>query len=91
MPDAMLFTVLKKNGKEIQSAWAKDLAAALPTGKGRISAVEVEQQTAEFVRLLSGAAEHSRGSDISSAEFKPLREFLEGVSRSRAQQGFLGG
>ena len=88
MADAMISTVLKKNGKDIQSAWAKDLATTLPTGKGRISAIELEQQTAEFMRLLTTAAEHSRGGDIGAAEFKPVREFLEGVSRSRALQGF---
>lgn len=88
MADAMISTVLKKNGKDIQAAWAKDLAATLPTGKGRISAIELEQQTAEFMKLLTAAAEHSNGADIASADFKPLRDFLEGVSRSRALQGF---
>jgi rsbT co-antagonist protein RsbR len=88
MADAMIWNVLKKNGKEIQAAWAKDLAAALPTGKGRISAAEVEQQTAEFMKLLTIAAEHAKGADIAAADFKPIRDFLEGVSRSRAMQGF---
>ncbi len=88
MADGLIANVLKKNGKEIQAAWAKDLASALPSGKGRISANELEQQTAEFLRLITTAAEHTRGSDIGGAEFKPVREFLEGVSRSRALQGF---
>jgi rsbT co-antagonist protein RsbR len=88
MADAMIWTVLKKNGKDIQAAWAKDLAATLPTGKGRISSIELEQQTAEFMKLLTTAAEHSKGGDIAAADFKPIREFLEGVSRSRALQGF---
>ena len=87
MADA-IWTLLKKNGKDIQAAWAKDLAATLPTGKGRISAIELEQQTTEFMKLLTAAAEHANGSDISAAEFKPIRDFLEGVSRSRALQGF---
>jgi rsbT co-antagonist protein RsbR len=88
MADVLIADVLKKNGRDIQVAWARDLASTLPTGKGRISAVELEQQTIEFLRLLTEAAEHSNGSDIGSATFKPLREFLEGVSRSRALQGF---
>jgi len=87
MADATMFNVLKKSGKEVQSAWARDLAG-LQSGKGRISATELDQQTSEFVKLLTTAAEHAKGSDIASSEFKPLREFLEGVSRSRAQQGF---
>ena len=88
MADAMITSVLKKNGKDIQAAWAKDLATTLPSGKGRISAIELEQQTAEFMKLLTAAAEHANGGDIAAADFKPLRDFLEGVSRSRALQGF---
>ena len=80
--------VLKKNTNELQAAWAKDLATAMPTGKGRISAKEVEQQTTEFLNLLSAAIGHAKNGDISGAEFKPIREFLEGLSRSRVQQGF---
>jgi rsbT co-antagonist protein RsbR len=88
MADALISSVLKKNGKEIQAAWTKDLANTLPTGKGRISAVELEQQTSEFLQLLTAAADKAKGSDISSADFKLLREFLDGVSRTRALQGF---
>jgi rsbT co-antagonist protein RsbR len=79
---------LKKSGKDIQAAWVRDLAAMLPTGKGRISAAELEQQAMEFLKLLTAAAEHAKANDITSAEFKPLREFLEGISRSRIAQGF---
>ena len=87
MADATMFNVLRKSGKEIQAEWARDLAT-LQSGKGRISAAELDQQTKEFVKLLTSAAEHARGSDIAATDFKELREFLEGVSRSRAQQGF---
>jgi rsbT co-antagonist protein RsbR len=87
MADVMIWNVLKKNGDAIRTAWARDLAA-LPMSKGRMPAIELEQQTVEFVRLLTAAAEHGKATDINSAEFKPVREFLEGVSRSRAQQGF---
>ncbi|HTU64401.1 MAG TPA: STAS domain-containing protein [Steroidobacteraceae bacterium] len=88
MADATMSNVLKKSGKEIQAGWAKDLAAALPAGKGRISAIELEQQTGEFLKLITAAAEHAKASDITASDFKPVREFLEGVSRSRAAQGF---
>ena len=88
MADDTMSNVLKKSGKEINAAWARDLASAPATGKGRISAAELEQQSSEFIKLLSAASEHASSSDISGSEFKPLRDFLEGVSRSRVQQGF---
>jgi len=88
MGDGIISAVLRKSGKELQTAWARDLATALPSARGRISTIELEQQTAEFLNLLATVAEHSRGADISTGDFKPLREFLEGISRSRALQGF---
>ena len=88
MAGGIISSVLKKSGRELHSAWSRDLAAALSTGKGRISAAELEDQAAEFLKLLTSTAEHANGADIAAAHFKALREFLEGVSRSRAQQGF---
>ncbi|HEY6123009.1 MAG TPA: STAS domain-containing protein [Steroidobacteraceae bacterium] len=80
--------VLKKNGKEIHASWAKDLASTQSNSKGRISATELERQAAEFIELLTIASEHAKASDITAPEFKPLRDFLDGVSRSRVAQGF---
>ena len=67
MADATMSNVLKKSGKEIQADWAKDLASTQSASKGRISAAELEQQTAEFIKLLTAAREHAKASDISCA------------------------
>jgi len=88
MADATMSNVLKKSGKEIHASWSRDLAATQASSKGRISAAELEQQSSEFIKLLTTASEHAKSSDISAPEFKELREFLEGVSRSRVAQGF---
>ncbi len=87
MADATMSNVLRKSGKEIHAAWARDLASNA-SSKGRISASELEQQAREFIQLLSVASDHAKSGDISSSEFKPVRDFLDGVSRSRVQQGF---
>ena len=88
MTDATMSNVLKKSGKEIHAAWARDLASSQAASKGRISAAELHQQAGEFIELLSTASEHARGGDITGGDFKPIRDFLDGVSRSRVQQGF---
>ena len=88
MADATMSNLLKKSGDAIHAAWSKDLAGSQAGGKGRISAAELNQQTGEFIKLLASASEGARGGDISAAEFKPLREFLDGISRSRVAQGF---
>jgi rsbT co-antagonist protein RsbR len=87
MADGALSNVLTKSGKEIHAAWSKDLANNV-AGQGRISSAELEQQTGEFIRLLSAVSERANWSDITANEFKPVREFLEGISRSRVAQGF---
>ena len=88
MADATMSNVLKKSGKEIHASWTRDLANNQSAGKGRISTAELEQQSAEFIKLLTAVSEHATAGDISSAEFKPIRDFLESVSRSRVAQGF---
>jgi len=88
MADTTMSNVLKKSGKEIHANWAKDLAASQSGSKGRISAAELEQQSAEFIKLLTAASEHANASDVSGPQFKPIRDFLDGVSRSRVAQGF---
>ena len=88
MADATMSNVLRKSGKEIHAQWVKDLAISQSGSKGRISAGELEQQASEFIKLLTSASEFARASDIGAPEFKPIREFLEGVSRSRVAQGF---
>jgi rsbT co-antagonist protein RsbR len=88
MADATMSNVLKKSGKEIQASWVKDLVNSSGNGRARISANELEQQAGEFIKLLTEASAHAKGGDITGPEFKPIREFLDGVSRSRVAQGF---
>lgn len=72
----------------IQNEWLRNLAEAVTTAsRGSITQEELAKQTDEFLDLL-GTAVRSGSTDSESAAYKPLREFLEGVSRSRAQQGF---
>ena len=88
MADATMSNVLKKSGKQIHADWAKDLNRTQSASKGRISSGELEAQAAEFIKLLTDVAEHANASDIGTQEFKPVRDFLDGVSRSRVAQGF---
>ena len=66
MADATMSNVLKKSGRDIQASWTRDLANVLPTGKGRITNMELEQQTAEFLKLLTAVVNDAKASDIAS-------------------------
>jgi rsbT co-antagonist protein RsbR len=77
--------ILKKYATGILTEWASDLAEGLKNDR-RISESELTKQTREFLLLLEAALGGEGG--LESARWAPVREFLDGISRSRAQQGF---
>jgi rsbT co-antagonist protein RsbR len=83
--DNVLNTPAKRS--RLQTEWLRNLAEALPSARGSISREDLNRQTEEFLDLL-GAAAQSGSIDIDSPVYKSLREFLESVSRSRAEQGY---
>ncbi len=80
--------VLKESEKEILTAWLAELKQRSSGADGRISEAELETQARDLLKLLQESARHGNVHDINAAEWSPVREFLEGVSRSRAIQGF---
>ena len=78
--------ILKKHENDLVSEWMKELKKAVSSGDGKISDDELATQTKDFIKLVQEAAQH--GVDPSREEWSPVREFLDGVSRSRALQGF---
>jgi rsbT co-antagonist protein RsbR len=77
--------ILKKYRSEIQTDWMDELTRGLKNDR-RISEAELATQTREFLTLV-GAALSSDGT-LKSEPWTPVRDFLDGISRSRAQQGF---
>jgi rsbT co-antagonist protein RsbR len=74
--------------QKLQQQWLRSLTNnAARAEHGSLGAEELGKQTEEFLQLLSEATK-SGSADIESAGYKPLREFLERLSRSRAQHGF---
>jgi rsbT co-antagonist protein RsbR len=78
--------VLKKHQEDILSEWQKELMASGSGGNGRIDESEQQSQTAEFLKLLQEGVQH--GVDVEQSTWVPAKEFLQGISRSRAAQGF---
>jgi rsbT co-antagonist protein RsbR len=84
---AVIGSVLKRRGKDLQTQWQREIRAQRSvTAKGRISEEELESQSGEFLELLTDATQ--TGEDASAGGYRGVREFLDGVSRSRVQQGF---
>jgi len=75
-----------KYEKDLLKEWRRELASSLQSTNGRISEQELAAQTQEFLKLLQESAQS--GTQIDRPEWEPVKQFLEGVSASRATQGF---
>lgn len=80
--------ILKKYEAELLSDWLRELKATGADSDGRISETELRNQAAEFISQLRDAAQTGNLNEIDTAEWQGVREFLEGISRSRVAQGF---
>ncbi|HET9625668.1 MAG TPA: STAS domain-containing protein [Kofleriaceae bacterium] len=80
--------VLQGSQVQLLADWVKALrATATSRTASMISDPELQAQCQEFITLLA-AAIASGFDDITAEAWRPVREFLAGVSRSRGRQGF---
>ena len=84
-----LTQVLQSSQVQLLADWIKALRA---TKKTRASAAigdpELQAQCQEFIGLLSAAVDSGNLEDIEAEPWRPVKDFLAGVSRSRGRQGF---
>jgi rsbT co-antagonist protein RsbR len=84
-----LVEVLREHEKELLADWLKGLTAAGSQQSDRITEREWREQCGMFLALLRQAIERTNGTvDIQRQEWGDVRAFLEGISRTRTQQGF---
>ncbi|HYC56068.1 MAG TPA: STAS domain-containing protein [Candidatus Binatia bacterium] len=85
-PNTNVAALIKQNQEAILRQWQSELEKS---GSRRISASELSAQTSEFLDLLACALEKGAGhDDLDEPVWTGMRDFLEGISRSRALQGF---
>jgi rsbT co-antagonist protein RsbR len=75
--------IIRTDSKSILADWLSELRAL--AADSRIERSETEAQAAEFLKLVGRASQESL--DPLSPPWQAVREFLEGISRSRAVQG----
>jgi rsbT co-antagonist protein RsbR len=75
--------IIRTDSKSILADWLSELRALAVDS--RIERSEIEAQAAEFLKLVGRASQESL--DPLSPPWQAVREFLEGISRSRAVQG----
>jgi rsbT co-antagonist protein RsbR len=80
--------ILTRHEKPILEEWLREQSDALTARQDLISESDLRLQSAEFLGLLTSACRAGSLTDITRPEWKPVLDFLGGVSRSRALQGF---
>jgi rsbT co-antagonist protein RsbR len=79
--------ILQKYGNEILADWTDELTDALRNDR-RISESELSNQTREFLNLIQAATATHGTERVEGPSWVAVLDFLDGISRSRAQQGF---
>ncbi len=87
--DPLVIDVIQQDSPALLADWLAELKARGTGADHRIREAELREQGGELLRLLAAAI--GSGSDVGSERWRPVRELLEGISRSRALQGFTAG
>lgn len=80
--------ILKKYEDDLVNEWIKELKASGSAKEGRISEGELYSQAKEFIELLQKATQSGDASNTGSPEWSAIKQFLDGITRSRVLQGF---
>jgi len=83
---ADLGELLQANQEKVAAEWLAGLRDAGILRTGRLREAELSVQCGSFLSLLGKAL--TQGGDPTGAAFRPVREMLSELSRSRASQGF---
>ena len=83
-----LIGILKNNEHDLLKDWLTELSVSGADNDGMIDGGELRAQAAEFIKHLQVAVQSGNGEDIGRAEWTPVRDFLEEITRSRVGQGF---
>jgi rsbT co-antagonist protein RsbR len=87
--NGLVAKVLETRANDLRAEWLKDLGKSIgKSAQGRISREDLDQQGSQFLQLLIAAAKGQHAGDLSDPASKPLRDFLEVLSKTRVQQGF---
>ncbi|MEI6290930.1 MAG: STAS domain-containing protein [Chloroflexota bacterium] len=80
--------ILEKFEDQILDDWVKEQLSSTTMRKDLISSTDVRRESTEFLLLLRKAASTGNLQNFSTPEWGPVKDFLAGISRSRALLGF---
>ncbi|QVL31312.1 STAS domain-containing protein [Telmatocola sphagniphila] len=84
----VLLDILKHRHEKLLSDWWDELKSQSSISIARNGEEELKAQIERFIALIRQSADAQSLSNLNSANWRPLTEYLQEISRSRAQQGF---
>jgi rsbT co-antagonist protein RsbR len=87
-PTSQLADVVHRHQDELLSEWVQAQQSPTSRRMDLISDVDLERESRELLGLLQNALAHGDGTSIDGPRWEPVRDFLSGLSRSRAEAGF---
>jgi rsbT co-antagonist protein RsbR len=82
-----LAEIIARNEDQIRAEWIRDMSKTVQRAD-LISKTELDEQCGALLKALIYGVRSSGPADIQSTGWAQAREFLEGISSSRARQGF---
>lgn len=86
--ESRLVSILETQEDAIVADWINDLIGSGAIRGDLINRTEVRDQAVELIRGIAAALRVRNGADLSRAEWRPVKEHLSAISRTRAVQGF---
>jgi rsbT co-antagonist protein RsbR len=80
--------ILQTHEAELLAEWMKEQLAAVTRRGDLINERELREQSRQLLAGIRSAAAMGNVTDATTPEWAPVRDLLEEISRSRAQQGF---
>jgi rsbT co-antagonist protein RsbR len=81
--------IISKRESDLLANWMREQLSATTLRSDLMKEAELREQSRQFLNLLGSAtSQQPRLDDINAPAWKETREFLSGISRSRAHQGF---
>src|SRR5215471_366691 len=81
--------MIARNESDLLADWMREQLSAVTLRGDLMRESELREQSRQFLNLVVSAASQQPGlNDVDAPAWAEAREFLSGVSRSRAHQGF---
>lgn len=87
-PTSRLADIVSRHQDQLLSEWVLEQRSATSRRMDLITDIDLERESRELLALIQRALADGDGAGFETPRWEPVRDFLRGLSRSRAELGF---